>query len=151
MGEASYEFQKKMVLLFKEHFQIQVKPVFTSFKVSDYFSLKSRVPFAVKPNVVYRFKCLRDADISYIGKTERHLVSRAAEHLRLKGKGYIRKHLDFCSVCKNGASVKEFKILKTARTPLVLGIQEALLIKKFQPKLNKQMFANGASHQLKVF
>ena len=54
-------------------------------------------------------------------------------------------------VCKNGVSIDNFEILKTARKPLELSIHEALLIKKFQPKINKQMFANGASHQLKVF
>ena len=105
----------------------------------------------MKPNVVYRFKCLRDADTSYIGKTERHLVARVAEHLRPKGKGHIKKHLDKCTVCKNGVSIDNFEILKTARKPLELSIHEALLIKKFQPKINKQMFANGASHQLKIF
>ena len=98
----------------------------------------------MRPNVVYRFKCLRDADISYIGKTERHLVSRVAEHLRT--------HLSKCSTCLNGnLSVQNFEILKTARGALELGIQEALLIRKHQPKINKQMFANGASHQLKAF
>ena len=75
VGDISYQFQKEMISLFQEKFNVVVKPVFTTFKVGDYFSLKSRVPSFVRPNVVYRFKCLRDADISYIGKTERHLVS----------------------------------------------------------------------------
>ena len=152
VGDISYQFQKEMISLFQEKFNVVVKPVFTTFKVGDYFSLKSRVPSFVRPNVVYRFKCLRDADISYIGKTERHLVSRVAEHLRPKGKTHIRTHLSKCSTCLNGnLSVQNFEILKTARGALELGIQEALLIRKHQPKINKQMFANGASHQLKAF
>ena len=80
LGETSYDFQKTMITLFKTKFCVDVIPVFTSFKVSSYFSLKSRVPAQVKPNVVYRFKCLRDADVEYIGKTERHLVTRVSEH-----------------------------------------------------------------------
>ena len=141
-----------MISLFEDKFNVVVKPVFTSFKVGDYFSLKSHVPFLARTSVVYRFKCLRDADISYIGKTERHLISRVAEHLRPKGTTHIRKHLSHCSVCQNGSlSIDNFEILKSTRNSLELGIQEALFIKKYQPKINKQMFANGASHQLKAF
>ena len=81
-----------MITLFKTKFNIDVVPVFTSFKVSSYFSLKSRVPTHLKPNVIYHFKCLRDANVDYIGKTERHLVKRVSEHLQERGKTHISKH-----------------------------------------------------------
>ena len=123
LGETSYDFQKTMITLFKTKFCVDVVPVFTSFKVSSYFSLKSRVPTQVKPNVVYRFKCLRDADVEYIGKTERHLVTRVSEHLRKKGKTHISKHLSECPNCNNGnLTVKNFEVIKSAKNGLELGI-----------------------------
>ena len=142
-----------MITLFKTKFNIDVVPVFTSFKVSSYFSLKSRVPTHLKPNVIYHFKCLRDANVDYIGKTERHLVKRVSEHLQERGKTHISKHLSQCSDCKNGnLSVhNNFEVIKSVKNGLELGIFEALFIRKFQPKINRQMFANGASHQLKAF
>ena len=42
LGETSYDFQKTMITLFKTKFCVEVVPMFTSFKVSNYFPL-SRV------------------------------------------------------------------------------------------------------------
>ena len=54
--------------------------LFTSFKVKNYFSLKCRTPLPLLANVVYKFKCLRNANNIYIGKTIRHLATRVKEH-----------------------------------------------------------------------
>ena len=42
-------------------------------------------------------------------------------------------------------SVESFKILKKCVTEYDTKIQEALLIKKLNPKLDKQLYAKGAS------
>ena len=50
-------------------------------------------------------------------------------------------------------SVESFKILKkcVTETEYDTKIQEALLIKKLNPKLNKQLYAKGASFSPSIF
>ena len=48
-------------------------------------------------------------------------------------------------------SVESFKILKKCVTEYDTKIQEALLIKKLNPKLNKQLYAKAASFLLSTF
>ena len=65
--------------LIKQKFDADVLPVFQTFKIGNYFSLKCRTPSPLVANAVYKFNCLRDADCSYIGKTERHIVPRESK------------------------------------------------------------------------
>ena len=66
--------------------------------------------------------------------------------MRPKGNTHTDKHLSFCKTCKDGLlSLKNFEDVKVTRNRLSLGILEALLIKKLQPKINKQMFANSTN------
>ena len=39
-----------------------------------------RTPLPLLANVVYKLKCLRDANNIYIGKTIQHLATRVKEH-----------------------------------------------------------------------
>ena len=55
----------------KDYYCIDVKVVFSSFKVKNYFSLKCHTPMPLMANVVYQFTCLRDANSTYISKTIR--------------------------------------------------------------------------------
>ena len=43
------------------------------------------------------------------------------------------------------------KIIRKCKSEFCSKIHEALLIKKLSPKLNPQMFANGASYLLYIF
>ena len=87
--------------------------------------------------------------------SSQHLGTRAWEHLNLADintKSAIKDHLhdsDKCSSMKH--SVESFKILKKCVTEYDTKIQEALLIKKLNPKLNKQLYAKGASFLLSIF
>ena len=70
-------------------------------------------------HVVYKFNCSRDADLSYIGKTKRHLVTRVREHS--KSASAVCEHLEGCDACKSEYSVeKNFKILDKGRMILKL-------------------------------
>ena len=86
IGLPSIIFSRKLKELFKKYYCIDIRIVFTSFKVKNYFSLKCRTPLPLLANVVYKFKCLRDANNIYIGKTIRHLATRVKEawHLHLQ-------------------------------------------------------------------
>ena len=131
-----------------------MKPVFNSVKVGNYFNLKCKRPFALTSNVIYKYTCCSDAKLSYIGKTKRHLVVRADEHLTLEKdhKSEVKEHIKKCNACKSGASFEDnFSILRKCRTNFQACISEALLIKRFKPNLNKQLFQKGAFYTLKVF
>ena len=102
VGEASQKFSKEVVSLIKTTFEIDVLPVFTSNKIGQYFSLKSKTPFSLSSNVVYKFSCLHDVDCSYIGQTKRHLMTRVNEHVVLSGssKSEIKTHIKKCPICR---------------------------------------------------
>ena len=108
--------------------------------------------------VVYKFTCQVDPDISYIGKTKRHLGVRSQEHLNTKTylKSAVSDHIVACHVCRDSLSngqltYKNFEILKTGSSDYEIQIIEALLIKKFNPSLNKQLFQEGSFVNLKIF
>lgn len=154
VGTASKEYKKRINALVKECLGVDISSYYTSCKISEYFSLKSKVPFALKANVVYKYSCLVDPDTSYIGKTKRHLVTRVQEHTSTteSQKSEVKDHIFNCRTCKmNIPDLSSFKIMKSCRDDYTTRISEALLIKKFRPKLNKQIFTKGQSYLLRVF
>ena len=64
-------------------------------KVQEYFSLKSKTPLILNSNVVYKFTCSRDVNVTYIGTSARHLSIRAGEHLNVSRsrKSAIKEHI----------------------------------------------------------
>ena len=95
-----------------------------------------------------------DSGNSNIGKTKRHLVTRMNEHVTPKesNKSEIKEHIFDCHTCKNSnITVDNFNILKPCKDDYITRISEALLIKKYRPKMNKQMFTKGQSYLLRVF
>ena len=96
--------------------------------------------------------CSRDADLSYIGITTRHLSVRVSEHSHSSVRSAVGKHIDNCHVCKEKpVGVNDFKIMRACSTEYNTKIQEVLLINKCNPKLNSQLYANGSSFLLDVF
>ena len=104
VGKCSSIFANKLSTIFKEHFSCDISCVYTSCKVGNYFSLKCQTPAALVSNVVYKYTCLRDAILFYIGKTKRHFDTRVAEHLDFtseKPTG-IAAHVGTCVDCQSG-------------------------------------------------
>ena len=79
IGHPSITFQK---LLSKNLRSLNEKrcAILKTFKVQNYFSLKDETPLALQANVVYLFEGSCDKNQTYIGKTDRHLVTRVMEH-----------------------------------------------------------------------
>ena len=72
--------------------------------------------------------------------TTRHLSVRVREHLHSKVKSAVGKQIDNCHVCREKpVGVNDFKIMRACSTEYNTKIQEALLIKKCNPKLNSQL------------
>lgn len=149
-GTDSINFAKKLKKLFKSYYDVDLQCVYKSFKVRNYFSLKCATPFILRSNVVYSFNGLCDTDISYIGKTKRHLAVRMDEHISGKSPSAVSYHVNNCNICKNCNS-SSFKILDTGANNLDTSIKEALYIKKLRPRLNDKLASNGQSFYLNVF
>ena len=159
IGSPSIKLAKSLSGIFNDTFDIKLSPVFTSFKVKTYFGLKSRTPKFLCTNVIYEFKCLCDPSVSYIGVTSRPLCTRVDEHLNVSQKSNaevsaISKHLHTCQKCfadTRHNQLDHFEILRNCTSPYTAKIQEAILIKRKNPKLNIQQFNKGASFTLKVY
>ena len=142
----SFAFQREIFL----HFLLFYKTT----KVQEYFSLKSKTPLALNSNVVYKFTCSLDVNVTYIGTSARHLSIRAGEHLNVSrsSKSAIKEHIKKCSSCKTQPNnMGQFKIIRKCQTSYEAKIHEALVIKRSNRVLNKQLYANGASILLNVF
>ena len=60
--------------------------------------------------------------VTYIGKTNRHLVVRAEEHLRYEKdlpKSEIKTHLKGCHICRE-SNINNFKIIKKCMSDMRL-------------------------------
>ena len=147
---ASLNFRRKLKKLFKS-IDVDVQIIFRSLKVSSYFSLKSKTDLSLRTNVVYRFTCLADPNLFYIGKTKRFFGLRFSEHTEKDQKSSVHQHIISCNSCRNCDLLRNFDIIDSARNDFELKILEALHISKSQPILNKQLFESGSSFVLNLF
>ena len=89
--------------------------IFKTFKVQNYFLLKSRTPKALCSNVIYKFTGSCDTNMTYIGMSCRHLITRVREHLNFKSSQESAVQNDILS-CDSCSSVKfglnNFSILR---------------------------------------
>ena len=143
---------KKLSVSVKRKFDVDINVYHTNFKTGSFFQPKCSTSLSLMSNIVYNFNCSRDVDLSYIGMTTRHLAVRVREHLHLKIRSAVGRHIDNCHVCKDKpVGVNDFKIMRACSTEYNTKSQKTLLIKKCNPKLNSQLYANGSSFLLYVF
>ena len=77
---SSYTGRKVSSIINKYCKDINVKIIFSPFKLSAMFSPKDFVPDSLKSRVVYQFTCA-SCGARYIGETNRHFNTRVNEHL----------------------------------------------------------------------
>ena len=70
-----------------------IKIVFSSFKIKNFFSFKDPIPDALKSLVVYQFTC-EGCNSRYIGETSRHFATRVKQHLSTDKNSHVYKHLN---------------------------------------------------------
>ena len=80
----------------KENFNIKL--VFGSFKIKNYFSYKDPILNDLKSFLVYKFTCA-SCSSSYIGKTCRHFKTRIDGYIKKDNKSRIFKHLHSTTTC----------------------------------------------------
>jgi len=80
-GPFSIITQKKIHHFAKRYCNnIDIKLVFSSFKIGNKFSVKYPIPFELRASVVYKFSCA-GCTACYVGETTRHFSTRVRELL----------------------------------------------------------------------
>ena len=117
---------------------LEIKLVFTPFKIKSWFGAKDPIPAGLRSRVIYKFSCA-GCSACYIGETNRHFATRIREHLASDKNSHIFKHLRGSVNCGSLCSEDCFKILDSASTSFQLKIKEAMHILWEQPSLNSQV------------
>ena len=140
LGKFSEQIKRKLHKTVSKYCKdgLQIKIVFNSFKIKQYFCYKDRVPTDLKSNLVYKFSC-QECGSCYIGETSRHFKTRIDNHLKSDKNSHIFKHLNNNARCLNSVSKDSFKILDIANNSFDLKIKEALHIHWDKPSLNAQV------------
>ena len=113
---------------------VNVKPVFTSRKLTQTLSVKENKPPIVNTQcVVYLFQCDL-CDANYVGYTTRHLHQRVNEHRH----SAIGKHLQTQHGNNRTKTDHLFKVLKKCNSKFDCLVYEMLYIKDIKPSLNTQ-------------
>ena len=118
-------------------------------RLRNLFVFKDRLPMRLRSKILYNFTC-NGCNSIYLGKTIRHFLVRAYEHLGVSlltdnqytynpnnnNNSGILDHLHEKNGC-NG-TLDDFEIIGQANNDFFLRIKESLLIKKFKPTINSK-------------
>ena len=135
----SHHIKNKLLKLCKEFCKenFNIKLVFNSFKIKNYFSYKDPIPDDLESFLVYKFT-YASCSSSYIGETCRHFKTRIEEHIKKDNKSHIFKHLRSTATNFDSYNSLCFKIIDEANSKFDLKIKEALHINWRKPNLNAQ-------------
>ena len=151
MGRYSNELKKKITRLASKFLgDIKVNVVWNSpRRLRNLFTYKDKLPMRLRSKILYRFTC-NGCNSIYLGKTKRHFLVRAYEHLGISlrtgnqftynpnnnNNSGILEHLHQRDEC-NG-NLECFEIIGMANNDFFLRLKESLLIKKFKPTINSK-------------
>ena len=119
IGNLSHHLKNKLSRLCKKFCKenFNIKLVFNSFKIKNYFSYKDPIPNDLKSFLVYEFTCA-SCSSSYIGETYLHFKTRIEEHIKKDDKSRIFKHLYSTATCFDSYNSLFFKIIDKAKSKL---------------------------------
>ena len=109
---------------------LDIKLVFSSFKIGKLLSVKDPIPGALRSHVVYKLACA-GCNACYVGETTRHFSTRLREHLVTDKASHIFKRLQSSEHCRALCSVDCFHVLDHASTGFQLKIKETFHITTF--------------------
>ena len=131
IGKESRCFVSQYAKLFHIKFDIKVSAIYKTFKTGTYFQLKLRTSLLLCSNVVYKFTCLCDLNLTYIGKLTRHLSTRVGELLNVASQhenSAIKQCILLCTVCSNvRPDLNSLVVLKQCKSDFQAKIHEALI------------------------
>ena len=131
----SHHIKNKLLKLSKEFCEenFNIKLVFSSFKIKNYFSYKGPTPNNLKSFLVYKFTCA-SCKSSFIEKTCHHFKTRIEEHIKKDNKSNI--FLNICTTPHHALTNSLcFKIIDKANSKFDLKIKEALHTNWRKPNL----------------
>ena len=104
---------------------LDIKWVFSSFKIGNLFDVKDPIPSGLRPRVAYKLICA-GCNACYVGETSRHFFTRVREHLATYRASHVFKHLQDSQHCHSSCSTNCFHILDHTSTSFQLKIKEAI-------------------------
>ena len=136
-----FSITQKKVRQFAKRYcnNIDIKLVFSSFKIGNLFSVKDPIPRGLRSGVVYKFFCA-GCSACYVGETTQHFSTRVREHIFSDRTSHIFKHLQNSEHCRTLCSNECFSILDHASTTFQLKIKDAIHIQWQKPTLNHQLY-----------
>ena len=139
ISNLSYHIKNKLWKLCKEFCKenFNIKLVFNSFKIKNYFSYKDPILDDLKSFLVYKLQFI-SCSSSYTDETCCHFKTRIEEHIKKDSKSHIFKHLHSTATCLGSYNFLCFKIIDKANSKFDLKIKEALHINWRKPNLNAQ-------------
>ena len=128
IGHFSVVTQKKIRHFIKRYRNdLDIKLVFSSFKIGSMFGVKDPIPGGLRSRAVYKFVCA-DCNACYVGETTRHFSIRVRELLVSNKASHILKLLQNSERCRALCSEQCFDIFDHASTSFQLKIKEAIHI-----------------------
>ena len=116
-----------------------------------YPSSKVHRPPLFESNVVYKFTCSRDENISYIGETRRQLFQRIIDHNTSNKNSAIFDHMFNCRGCMDKANIAEsFQIIQKSRRSHLYSL-ESIMISKNRPNLNNKLGPHKGTFPLTLY
>ena len=134
IGNLSHHVKNKLSKhckeLCKENFNIKL--VFNSFKIKNYFSYKDPIPDDLKSFLVYKFT-FASCSSSYIGEICCHFKTRIEGHIKGDNESHIFKYLHSITICFDSYNSLSFTTTDKVNSKFDLKIQEALHINWRKP------------------
>ncbi len=141
----------RLLKLFKFAYpNLRCRVVFqTVSRISNYFPFKDRFPLCLQSGLVYK-TIFANCNISYIGKTSRHLQTRVCEHKGISDRTFLpikvprEKVTAILAHSRSGCysvddiCIDDFSILACANNDFLLLLKESLCINQHKPQLNVQ-------------
>ena len=129
IGNLSHDIKNKLSKLCKEFCKenFNIKLVFNSFKIKNYFAYKDPIPNDLKSFLVYKFTCA-SCSSGYIGKTCCHFKTRIEEHIKKDNKSHIFKHLHSTATCFDSYNSLCFKIIDKANSKFDLKLKKLYIL-----------------------
>ena len=143
-GSYSYVMKRKLSQLFKKYYpQINLRIVMTNNNtIGKLFKFKDVLPTSLCSRIVYEYSC-GDCGATYVGKSQRHLHTRIAEHKGLSVRtGQPISRPSFSNIRNHAWDynhrilVDNFKIITRGTHNSDLLILESLAINHLKPNLN---------------
>ena len=144
----SSNLKQKLRTCFKNSLpQCNIKIILKSTnRLSSLFRFKDVIPKELQSHLVYKFSC-GNCNVTYYGKTERHLNVRSSEHIgisHLTGKRVECKPSavsDHLLMLNQDSNFNNFPILCRDNNSFRLLLKESILISLDSPVLNKNIYS----------